>query len=72
MKRPMKKIEVILAAALLSIIFLASFLIEQPQTVKAQSTDSDNHSSDLKIFSPSNTYLQLKFIITKRYNTSLV
>jgi hypothetical protein len=51
----MKKIEVILAAALLSIIFLASFLIEQPQTVKAQSTDSDNHSSDLKIFSPSNT-----------------
>src|SRR5665647_327450 len=50
----MKKTAVILAASLLGLILLVPYLIE-PQTVEAQTADAENHSSALKIISPSNT-----------------
>jgi hypothetical protein len=50
----MKKTAVFLAASLLGLMLLAPFLIE-PQTVKAQTSGTESHNSDLKIISPSNT-----------------
>ena len=50
----MKKTAVFLAVSLLGLILLIPFLIE-PQTVEAQTASAENHYSDLKIISPSNT-----------------